>query len=89
MSELVKWAAVVGGDNLEDALGSVRELRAALDDRLVELVRHARLEAWTWERIGRTLGVTAQAAYSRYAALVLVEDWDLQSGGIWMGPQVR
>ena len=52
------------GDALE-ALRAARRLLEECEDRVVE---GARSDAWTWEEIGRHLGVTGSAVAQRHAS---------------------
>lgn len=53
------------GDSLE-ALAATRELRALLYDWEAELARAASDAGHSWDEIGRTLGVSRQAAWTRF-----------------------
>jgi hypothetical protein len=88
--ELRRWAEAVALGNTSDALHSVAQLREALEDQIAELVGEARRDGWSWKAIADALGVTAQAVHKRYAALLVLDDWDEgHSGGRPTGPQVR
>jgi DNA-directed RNA polymerase specialized sigma24 family protein len=54
------------------ALDAARDLDLLLKTARESAVIEARRASWTWEEIGDHLGITAQAAHSRYARGVAV-----------------
>ncbi len=51
-----------------DALEAVRAARRLLEECEDEVVEGARADDWTWEEIGRHLGVTGSAVAQRHAS---------------------
>jgi DNA-directed RNA polymerase specialized sigma24 family protein len=49
-----------------DALEALRAARQRLEDCEEEVVSSARADDWTWEEIGRHLGVTGSAVAQRH-----------------------
>ena len=87
---MMRLGEVVGGDgHAWDALCAARQLRGALEDRIVELVARGRRAGWSWALCGQALGVTAQAVCKRYAALIEEDGAVGHRGGRSRGPQVR
>jgi len=52
------------------SLAEVAELRAVVRRIEVELIALARTQGFSWEEIGAALGISRQAAHSRYARAV-------------------
>jgi hypothetical protein len=51
-------------------LSSAARLREIADVLREQAVRQARRNGWSWEAIGRSLGITKQAAQQRYGNLL-------------------
>lgn len=52
------------------ALFRAAHRRATVEQDMLDAVRLARTEEMPWAEVGKRLGVTAQAAHSKYAALI-------------------
>lgn len=63
----------IGGDWSDEPLKGLAALHEAgkqLDAQIWSTVRQARLAGHTWEEIGRTMGVSKQTVFDRYAPAV-------------------
>lgn len=53
-------------DRLTGLLHAIDEARARLDEIEYELIQHYRELGMTWDELGAKLGITRQAAHSRW-----------------------
>ncbi len=67
-AEMVRRAAPEKAD-VQAMLSSAARLREMADALREQAVRQARRNGWSWEAIGRSLGITKQAAQQRYGGL--------------------
>ena len=61
--------AASGKADIQAMVSSAAHLRAAADALREQAVLQARRSGWSWEAIGRSLGITKQAAQQRYGDL--------------------
>lgn len=67
LHSLARIAASTHQDDLADALGHVRLVELAAAQARRQIVQRMRDNGETWEYIGDVLGVSKQAAQSRFA----------------------
>ena len=68
-ADMVRRAAPEKVD-VQAMLSSATRLREMADVVREQAVRQARRSGWSWEAIGRSLGITKQAAQQRYGDLL-------------------
>lgn len=72
MTDREAWLAVLGyaGANAPHAVAArrINELARATDDAREAVVRAMRADGWSWQEVADALGVTHQAARSRFRA---------------------
>ncbi|MFS0701121.1 RNA polymerase subunit sigma-70 [Cellulomonas sp. 179-A 4D5 NHS] len=64
---MVELTALPSPDDPADAFAAVVALRRAASDLERAAVDASLARGWTWQQIGRALGMTAQAAHKRLA----------------------
>jgi hypothetical protein len=57
----------------EVGLAAVAALRELVDELETSHVKNARSQGWSWQRIARSLGLSRQAVYQKYAVRRLIE----------------
>jgi hypothetical protein len=66
MSEAVDTAAAATSQDPQVGLRAVAALRRLVERLEVLQVDSARRQGWSWEEIGRALGVSKQAVHKKY-----------------------
>jgi hypothetical protein len=66
MAEATRLAGQASSRDPSDGLVAVASLRVLLESLEELQVRNARALGWSWEEIGRALGVTKQAVHRKY-----------------------